>query len=144
MSHGQGQGKLLTKKKSRYINKTQIKVCFLKSWPRLVNRNLCLKIIFLSHIFWSFYYNIVCQNVLCEKGLKQIFFSSIKWTIFRCWFNVSVILLLCSVILCSHFRCYHTQCYWPLVAKTNKARRANTFSLNYLWILDEPFLHFGF
>ncbi len=34
--------------KSRYINKTQIKVCFLKSLPWLVNRNRCLKIISLS------------------------------------------------------------------------------------------------
>jgi len=43
-----GQGKLLTKHKSRYVNKTKIKVCFLRSLPWLVNRNLWLKIIFLS------------------------------------------------------------------------------------------------
>jgi len=37
---------------------------FLKSLPWLVNRNLCLKIIFLSHIFLSFYCNIVCIKCL--------------------------------------------------------------------------------
>ncbi len=46
-----GQGKLLTKNKSRDINKTQIEVCFVKSLPWLVNINLCLKIIFILHIF---------------------------------------------------------------------------------------------
>jgi len=48
-----GQGKLLTKK--GIYKKTQIKVCFSKNLTWLVNRNLCLKIIFFSHIFLSQY-----------------------------------------------------------------------------------------
>jgi len=43
------------KNKSRYINKTQIKVCLWKRLLWLVNRNLRLKIVFLSHIFSSQY-----------------------------------------------------------------------------------------
>jgi len=59
LSHGCLKSKVSSKwkNKSRYINNTQIKVFLLKSLPWLVNKNLCLKVIFLSHIFLSQYHN---------------------------------------------------------------------------------------
>ena len=81
-------GKIFTKIKSRYINKTQIKVCLLKSLPWLVNRNLCLKIIFLSHNFLSHNFlsqycvqkYLVCispQNTAVMNYCSSVFFKTL-------------------------------------------------------------------
>ncbi len=74
------QGKHLTKNKSWYINKTQIKVCFLKSLPWLVNRNLCLKIIFLSQYSVQKYRVLRGPNLDLEVESRQMINSGCKIT----------------------------------------------------------------
>jgi len=62
-----GQGKLLTKNNSRYINKTQNQG-FFKELTLVRLQNLWLKNNFLSQYLLSFYRNIVSQSASLKVG----------------------------------------------------------------------------